>query len=182
MINGKNLNIRPIAERDLDELILKLGDIESLGDFLPLALVSESNCKREYSENGFIRESGERYVITSESDSLIGSIWMFRSIPYFDSFELGYHIFENEFRGKGYATESVSLLSDFVFKSRQVNRLEIRMASDDEVSEKVALRSGFTHEGTSREAAFSNGKHHDMHTYSLLRREWSANKSKHADL
>lgn len=174
MIKGNNIEIRAIAEKDLDELIAKLADSESLGEFLPSDFISESRFKREYNEHGFIQEDSARYVITSKENKLLGSMWLFKSIPYFDSLEIGYHIFDKDSRGKGYATESVKLLSDFVFKSRQVNRLEIRMAVGNIASEKVALKAGFTHEGILREAAFAHGKHYDMNTYSLLRRDWSA--------
>ncbi len=173
MLKGKSVNIRPVAERDLEELTDRLSDPVALGEFMPQGFISESNFRKNFHEHGFIRENSERYVVVSKDDELLGSIWIFKSVTYFDSLEMGYYIFEDVSRGKGYATESVKLLTDFIFRSRQLNRLEIRMSVENTASEKVAINAGYTHEGVLREAAFSNGKHHDMNTYSLLRREWA---------
>jgi [ribosomal protein S5]-alanine N-acetyltransferase len=48
---------------------------------------------------------------------------------------------------------------------RLFNRLELRIATENKASEKVALKVGFKYEGTNREAAYSKGKLYDMNIY-----------------
>lgn len=180
MLQSSRVIVRAVSESDVSELALKLGDMKSLGAYLPWAFVSEANLRREYAEHGFLREQAERYVITDNTGTLIGSIWLFKSVPYFDALEMGYHIFDGEHRGKGYASEALTLVTDFAFRAKQINRLEIRVAVGNTASEKVATKTGFTHEGIARQAAFSNGRHHDMNCYSLLREEWKSAHDPHS--
>jgi RimJ/RimL family protein N-acetyltransferase len=65
----------------------------------------------------------------------------------------------------------VGLLADHLFRSRQINRLEIRMDTRNLASEKVAIKCGFTKEGVARGANFVQGRHVDMAVYALLRDE-----------
>jgi len=172
MVIGKNIKIRSIIEQDLSELALLLNDIESSGSFLPNTMVSEVSLKKEFHENGFLSESFSKFLITDHSDHIVGSIWTFKSIPYFDALEVGYYIFNQDNRGNGLATEALALFTSYLFNAKQINRVELRIATENVASEKVAKKVGFVHEGTNREAAFSKGKLYDMHTYSVLRREW----------
>ena len=159
-------------EKDLGNLLSSLGDFNSKGAFLPIEIQSEVNFRKEYEANGFMTEKSSRYVLISNSDEIIGLIWAFTSVPYFDALEIGYQIFQEKDRNSGYATEAVNVFVNYLFDSKQVNRIEIRVAVGNLASEKIAQKNSFTHEGVSRQAAFSKGIHHDMHIYSKLRSEW----------
>jgi len=177
MLKGSNIYIRIIKEADLESLFYFLNDIDSQGEFLPVTLTSETKLRSQYAENGFISDASEQYLITNKSDEIVGSIWAFKSVPYFDAIEVGYQIFDHENRGKGYAAEALTMFHQYLFEAKQVKRIELRIATENEPSEKVAIKVGFTLEGTNREAAYSKGKLHDMNLYAMLRREWSANKA-----
>jgi RimJ/RimL family protein N-acetyltransferase len=152
-----------------------MNDMESQGEFLPTVLTSAVKLKAEFLENGFISDNSEQYLIVDSANEAVGLIWAFKSVPYFDALEVGYQIFDLANRGKGYAAQALSLLSQYIFESKQVNRVELRIAVNNIASQKVALKVGFTLEGINREAAFSKGKLHDMQVYGMLRREWLAN-------
>ncbi len=172
MLKGSNICIRTIRETDLNGLFDLVNDIDSQGEFLPVSLTSETKLRSQYAENGFVSDKSQQYLITNTEDEIVGSIWSFKSVPYFDALEIGYQIFEGKHRGKGYATQALGVYCDYIFQSTQVNRLELRIATENIPSEKVAIKLDFTLEGTNREAAYSKGKLHDMHIYALLRREW----------
>ena len=176
MLNGTNVHIRTIKETDLETYSGLVNDIESQGEFLPATLISDTKLRAQYAENRFISDTSEQYLITNKSDEIIGSIWAFKSVPYFDAIEVGYQTFDHENRGKGYVTEALVMFHHYIFESKQVNRIELRIATDNTPSEKVARKVGFSLEGTNKEAAYSKGKHHDMNIFAMLRREWSANK------
>ena len=178
MIKGNNIHIRAIKEKDLEIFFEFISDIENQGIFLPSTMESEVQLKTQFSKNGFISEYSERYVITNKLDEIIGSIWAFKSVPYFDAIEVGFQIFDMKNCGKGYATESLLLFHNYIFEAKQVNRIELRIATENKASEKVAVKIGFTLEGTNREAAYSKGKLYDMNQYAMLRREWSENNAK----
>ncbi len=120
-----------------------------------------------------IADSDLRNAVFNLKDKILGSIWIFKSVPYFDALEIGYHIFDIIDYKKNYATEAVCLITDYLFKTKKLHRLEIRMSVENTASEKVAIKAGYKHERISREAAFSHGRYHNIHSYSLLREEWA---------
>ena len=58
---------------------------------------------------------------------ILGTIWHFKSVPYFNAIEIGYTLFDLKQRGKGIVSQAVSLLSNYFFNGLHINRLEIRM-------------------------------------------------------
>ncbi len=176
MLNGTHVRIRTIKEADIEVYSELVNDIDSQGEFLPATLISDTKLRAQYAENGFISDTLERYLIINTSDEIVGLIWAFKSVPYFDAIEVGYQIFDHKNRGKGYMTEALMMFHRYIFESKQVNRIELRIATENTSSERVALNVGFSLEGTNREAAFSKGKLHDMNIFAMLRREWVANK------
>jgi len=174
MLKNQQIIIRPVQATDIAVLSQCLGELESLGEFLPTLMQSEVLLRQAFETDGLLSETSQRYVITDHENVLLGSIWAFKSVPYFDAMEVGYHIFETRHRGQGIATQALRLITGYLFDSRPLNRVEVRMAVDNLASEAVAKNVGFNKEGTHREAAFSKGRLHDMHLYALLRREWTA--------
>ncbi|MFC4987404.1 GNAT family N-acetyltransferase [Saliphagus infecundisoli] len=85
---------------------------------------------------------------------------------------VSYWLFE-EHRGHGLATESMSLLLDYAFDERRLHRVEAEVFEGNESSRTLLSRLGFVHEGTSRDARFTEGAFRDAHQYGLLAPEWT---------
>ena len=171
MLTGKGFNIRHIVEDDLDALIPLLNNLEIRGDYLSSGMTSPREIRQKFKENGLTGEAYERLLIVDKKDNILGTIWHFTSVPYFNAREIGYTLFEIEQRNKGIVTQAVALLSKYLFDITHVNRLEIRMDIGNKASEKVAIKCGFKAEGIARGANFVYGKHVDMCVYALLRDE-----------
>lgn len=75
-------------------------------------------------------------------------------------------------RGHGYATEGAALLLDHAFGTVGLHRVFAWTTDDNEASQAVLRRLGFTHEGTYREHLFIGGAYHDTEHFGLLSREW----------
>ncbi|MDH3602933.1 MAG: GNAT family N-acetyltransferase [Candidatus Tectomicrobia bacterium] len=171
MIRGKDIQLRTVREADLDRLYTLLTDIANRGDFVPLQLPSEPVFKRQFHDTGFWNEDFGRLLIVTPDDDIVGSIFCFKSIPYFDGLEIGYILFDLQRRGQGIMTEALSLFTDYLFQSTNLHRVQLIIADGNIASEKVAQKCGFTYEGTARQAMFQRGIHRDMKLYSLLRDE-----------
>ena len=172
MIEGQKINIRHVCKSDLPKLIPLLNNLQMRGQYLPVGITSPELIQKNFDADSMSTDSKETLLIVDKDNHIIGAIWHFKSVPYFNAREIGYIIFSIEQRGKGIAGESVKLLSDYLFGTRTINRLEIRMDTKNVASEKVAAKCGYQKEGVSREANFVNGKNIDMFAYSLLRKEW----------
>ena len=171
MIEGKLINLQLVAEKHLEELHAFHVNIANRGDYFPLKITPEPVYKSKFRETGFWTEDYSQLLIINRGE-IIGSIWTMKAVPYFDALEIGYIIYDKENYGKGYATEALSLFTDYIFKIKVINRLEIRILPSHLASEKVALKCGFTFEGIIRQAIFHHGQYQDLRQFSLLRTDW----------
>jgi ribosomal-protein-alanine N-acetyltransferase len=172
MIEGKLINIRHARKSDLPILVPLFNNLALRGQYLPHTMTSQATIERDFDKEDLSADGRERLLIVDKKDEIVGSLWHFRSVPYFNAREIGYSLFAMERRCAGITTEAVQLLCSYLFMSLLINRLEIRMDTRNIASERVAIKSGFTKEGVSRQANFIQGQHVDMNLYSLLRGEW----------
>ncbi|HEU4427690.1 MAG TPA: GNAT family N-acetyltransferase [Myxococcota bacterium] len=84
--------------------------------------------------------------------------------------ELGYWLGPSVW-GKGYATEAARALSDHVFATTDLQRIEGRVFAWNPASRRVLEKAGFQLEGVKRRAAFKDGEHVDEWLFSRLRGE-----------
>jgi RimJ/RimL family protein N-acetyltransferase len=87
-------------------------------------------------------------------------------------YELGYLVFSQEDRGKGYASAAVSLLTGYLFNNRPINKLLLSIVPENGASRRVAEKCGYSLEGIDRQAVFIQGRFRDLERYSLVRAEW----------
>ncbi len=172
MIKGSTFRLRHVFKSDLLTLSNLINDLDLRGNYLGMNITSPARFEKTFDETKMSSEESETLLIVDLQDQILGAVSHFKSTPYFNALELGYHLFRAEHQGQGIVTEAVALLSSYLFNNKHVNRLEIRMDVRNEASAKVAVRNGFRHEGVSRGANFVRGRHVDMAVYALLRHEW----------
>ncbi|HTU97926.1 MAG TPA: GNAT family protein [Solirubrobacteraceae bacterium] len=85
---------------------------------------------------------------------------------------LGYWIAESA-QGRGTVTLAVSALVDHAFDHYQLNRLEIRAATENARSRAIPERLGFTLEGVRRQAERLGDHYVDHAVYAMLAGEWA---------
>jgi RimJ/RimL family protein N-acetyltransferase len=177
MLTGKHLTLRPILEADLDAVYAAHADIRNRGAFFPLGVQSESAFKRAFAEHGFWqREEGYLLIITQVQE-IAGHIEFFKPVIYWDAFELSYQLYDDRFAGRGYATEAVQLMVDYLFAVKKQHRIQLDIVPENAASRRIAEKCGFTLEGTARGAMYNGGRNQDLLIYSLLRsdpRPWLA--------
>lgn len=176
MIKGSCFSLRHARISDAPRLLQLLNHPVSKGDYLPLELMLPGVLHKKLEDESFSKEVCETFLLVDDSDQILGRVFHFKTVPYFNSREIGYGLFAADMRNKGVMTEAVQLLVDYLFKTTLLNRLEIHMSVENIASEKIALRCRFTKEGIARGASFSRGKHIDVAMYALLRDEWAKQK------
>jgi [ribosomal protein S5]-alanine N-acetyltransferase len=171
MIRGEKITLRVVQEKDLDRLFQSYSDIENRGEFFPIWLPSEAVFKNDFKRHGFWDADHRRLVIVDHEDTILGSIWFHQPVRYFDALEIGYILFDEGSRNKGYMTEALVLLVRYLFETRTIRRLQLTVAVGNMASKRVAEKCGFTSEGIARKAVFLRGKNVDVEYFSLLREE-----------
>ena len=182
MLAGKSVTLRQVREVDLDVLYDAHTNIRSRGAYFPLGVMSQTAFRREFGEHGFWQKTEGMLVIESPEGVIAGHIGFFRPVSYWDAFELSYQLYDDQFAGRGFVTEAVQLLVDYLFGAKKEHRIHLVIVVENAASRRIADKCGFTLEGTVRGAFFNDGRNQDVLLYSLLRtdpRPWHGEAGAH---
>lgn len=86
--------------------------------------------------------------------------------------EIGYWLDKN-MTGKGIMTRAVEKMIEYAFVEMTINRVMIKVASENKRSLAIPKKLGFIFEGIEREGEYLNWKFHDLEVYSLLKKDWN---------
>jgi [ribosomal protein S5]-alanine N-acetyltransferase len=168
MLIGERVELRPIREADLPAFVSAHLDIRNRGAYFPLGVLSEPVLQQRFAETGFWgREEGT--LLIWRDDEIVGHIEFFTPVSYWDAFELSYQLYDERHSGRGYTTEAVQLLVDYLTATKKQHRIHLVIVPGNDASRRVAEKCGFELEGTARGAFFNDGHNHDVLLYSLLR-------------
>lgn len=82
---------------------------------------------------------------------------------------------DKNYWGRGYGSEAMKLLLDYVFLELNLHRVSLRVFSFNHKAIKLYEKIGFVHEGSSRQSLYRNGAWHDIVHMGLLQSEYTAN-------
>ena len=100
---------------------------------------------------------------------VIGSIGVFRQDNiHYRTAEMGYYMGE-KYWGRGYMTEAVKLVCDFVFENTDIIRIFAEPFAYNSASCRVLEKAGFRFEGVLRSNAYKNGNIVDMKMYAIVK-------------
>lgn len=170
------LIIRTPDEKDVHDIFSLMSDLEIAAStgFRPMNTQSEAEGKirREM-------DSGLMFCI-SEKNQPNRNIGVFEITPNktntVSGEKLNYEIcyfLHKEARGKGYMTEVVERMKRYLFDERMADSLLIAVLPRNDVSRRVALKSGFTYEGLERKCGMNYlDEVVDLEYYTLYKEEY----------
>ncbi|MDL4819426.1 GNAT family N-acetyltransferase [Actinomadura opuntiae] len=171
-LEGERLVLRPFGLDDAPALVevIRAGE-----DFLPPnfpdALEAEPLAwfLREGVHNVQRFGLGVHLAVTDRSTGgLIGTIGLFKVDWAQLTCEVGYGM-RSSARGRGYATEALSLLSDWAIRDCGLYRIELRALTTNHASIRVAEKAGYVREGLARGAERdADGVNRDMFVFSRI--------------
>ncbi len=105
------------------------------------------------------------------NDKLVGGIGCVRHDLLNKSVEIGYWL-DKDHTGKGIIIKSCKVLIDYIFSDLKFKRVIIRCETENEKSQAIPKKLGFTEEGIARQTAKKHDKFVDLVIYSILKEEW----------
>ena len=169
MLAGQSVTLRPVREADLDVLYDAHTNIRNRGAYFPLGVMSQTAFRGAFAEHGFWQKTEGMLIIESPEGEIAGHIEFFHPVSYWDAFELSYQLYADQFSGRGFVTEAVQLLVDYLFGAKKEHRIHLAIVRQNDASRRIAEKCGFVLEGTVRGAFFNGGRNQDVLLYSLLR-------------
>jgi ribosomal-protein-alanine N-acetyltransferase len=165
VLEGKNVNLRVVEKEDLLQNAELINNPDYFGEYNPLVQMSKADLEKQYEKLG---PEEKRFLIEKKDGNRIGGITHF---PAGGNLEIGYVLIPSE-RGKGYGTEAVKIMTDYLFLSKDIVRVQAHTDVRNVASQKVLEKAGFSKEGTLRKSSFIRGEWRDNFVYSILREEW----------
>ncbi|KNF08235.1 acetyltransferase [Gottschalkia purinilytica] len=178
MIIGERIRLRGIERKDLELACRYMNDpdvILNLWTMIPYPMTMEKEEKwfEEQNKNNNIYNFA---IETINESKYIGGCGINNLDWNNSTATVGIYIGDKNYRSKGYGTEAMKLLLDFIFNQINVNRVELYVFSFNERAIKSYKKNGFVEEGRLRQRLFRNGKFHDEIVMSVLREEYFKDK------
>jgi RimJ/RimL family protein N-acetyltransferase len=163
-----NVNLRIIEKEDLSVLHEWYNNPDFMGEFEPLRQETRIDLEKTYDN----LKDAQWFFVEKKDGTKIGHIAHFLVSG---EVEVGYFIVPNE-RRKGYATEAIKIMADYLFLSKDTVRIQSRTDSENLASWKALEKAGFTREGILRKTCYCRGAWKNDCMYSILREEWRGPK------
>jgi len=169
LLEGKNVNLRVVEKEDLPLWADWNNNLEFFGEFIWFPQHSRTELTKRYDD---LTPDNKWFFIEKKDGTKIGGIIHFLAG---NLLEIGYSLVPSE-RGKGYCTEAVRILVDYLFLSKEIVRIQAYTDVRNVASQRVLEKAGFKKEGVVRKSHFTRGEWRDCCLYSTLREEWKEPK------
>lgn len=176
-LQSDHVRLAKVEEKHLEELF-EIYSNDRVFDYCGIIPKHNKDTVRKmipHFERDYLKKSVIKWGIFAhqDNDRLVGIAEAFNFNQKVNMVTIGYFLAES-YWGKGLATESVRLLTRFLFEEADLNRIQAEVMPANEVSKKVLLKNGYVYEGTLRQASLWSGKGIvDLEMYSLLKGEYN---------
>lgn len=173
---GQLVRLRPIREDDLDTFARWGSHRAGLwGPFQRYQLDHLRRLREAHARTGLLDRDNAVLIIESLQDERSVGFVRYTTTPYPDADcpwpDIGFGIGDEADRRKGYATDAVGLLVDYLFATFPIERVGAATDAANEPSQRVLERVGFRREGRLRRASFRDGQWRDLILYGIVRRD-----------
>lgn len=143
----------------------------SLGAAVPMNYNSLSRYSNNFNDYYFLN-SDFLFGIAKKNGDVIGTV----SIDTIDQKNrnamIGISIYDKDERGKGFGSEAINLLTDFIFLELNMHRVYFGCFSFNKNAGKLYEHLGFKKEGCNRDFLYRNGKYYDEIQFAILKKDW----------
>jgi diamine N-acetyltransferase len=176
MLYGKRIRLRANERNDLPKFVECLNDPE-VRRYLSTSMPISQAAEEQWFENMLKRPPEEQSLGIEIKDQsgwkLIGNCGFFDINWRTRSAEVGLFIGEKSLWNKGYGTEVMQLLLQHGFRTLNLNRIYLRVDTENLGGVRAYEKAGFIQEARLRKAAFREGRYGDDLIMSVLRSDWT---------
>ena len=138
----------------------------------PVKTIAEANDIIKWSHGEATNPTNNRWLITlKKSQEPIGTIGFHKWDKRNNITDIGYDLTPEAWE-KGYMTESMRLVLEFLFAELKVNKVQAVVHVDNQASQALLEKVGFEKEGLIRAMYLFRGVYHDHLLFGVLRGEY----------
>jgi len=169
-LNGKHINLRALEPTDLEFLFQTEND-ESFWEVSNTQKPFSKYLLQQYLENAqqdiYEAKQLRLMVVENNSNTSVGMIDVFDFEPKHKRAGIGILI-SPKFEGKGYASEALQLLINYVFTHLDLHQVYANITDDNHKSISLFEKQGFKKIGNKKDWIFSNGTFKNELLYQLI--------------
>lgn len=174
-LSGSQIYLRPLRREDLNDNYLYWLNAPEITRYLESGTFPTTYEELEHFYEGIIGSSNQVLlaIIDRGSDKHLGNVklgpinWVHRNTVF------GILIGDENFWGKGIATECTNLVVEYAFNTLNLNRVELGVYAEHLSAIRVYEKMGFQIEGRSRESLFHEGMYKDRISMGLLKSDYN---------
>ncbi len=163
------MNLRIIEREDLSLVKKWVNDLEFAGEYEEISQETKADLEKQYDQ----LTEGQWFFVEKKDGSRIGYVAHYTVSGKLT--EIGYSLVPSE-RGKGYGTEAIKIVVDYLFLSKDIVRIQANTDPRNAASQRVLEKAEFEKEGIMRKSFFCRGEWRGTTLFSILREEWKEPK------
>ncbi len=174
LLHGKKVRLVALTKEDLATVAQWYQDAEFMRLFdAAIAFPKTESQLTQWLEEAEKSSTGFIFAIRSVRDNaLLGYLEVDGILWNQQTSWLSIGIGDQEYWGRGYGYEALTLALQFAFSELNLHRVQLSVFSYNQRAINLYEKAGFQHEGTYREFLHRDGERYDMLLYGLLRPEW----------
>jgi RimJ/RimL family protein N-acetyltransferase len=172
---GKRIMLREYSKADLPWMRKWVNDPKVVGTLSDAFLYPHTELGTEQFLNSMLEGKSEMkgFVIADkETAEYIGQI----DLLYVDwknrTAEMGIVVGRSELHGKGYGSEAIQLLQQFVFHRLNLNRLQLQLYDFNTAAYNCYIKCGFKEDGRQKQRYFYEGSYADVIWMGILKEDY----------
>jgi RimJ/RimL family protein N-acetyltransferase len=175
MLQGALVSLRVAEIGDIPRLAEWFNDPGFAGEYQHFPVqVPEAHFDKRIREHELHHSEWVDFIVEDKLGAKVGWATHYNCAPNFGWTEIGFAIAPPE-RNRGYASEAAAILTDYLFLTREIGRIQAVVDIENAFSVKALEKSGFKREGTLRNALWNRrGVWADGFLYGIVREEWKA--------
>ncbi|WP_106581013.1 GNAT family N-acetyltransferase [Murinocardiopsis flavida] len=174
VLQTDRLTLRAFTENDIDD-VHRGASHPSVQAWIPLPSPGEAYTRADavewcLSRAPYLRVSGDGQqwcAIRTDTGAFAGSFGLTRTDWRTGTTEVGYWV-DPRWHGNGFAPEAVYALVRWAIEELRFERVELKAAVGNTASRRVAEKTGFSYEGTERNAMPLHAGRTDLAVYSVI--------------
>ncbi|MFO1443886.1 GNAT family N-acetyltransferase [Bacillus sp. Bva_UNVM-123] len=174
LFESSRVKLRKMTKEDTELYHKWRNEIEVMYSTNPSLDVYPMEATKEFVDHVILgSHSGKSYIMVEKGNEIPIGIVSLINIDYKNrNAECIIDIGEKEYWGKGYGSEGLKLLLDYVFYEMNLHRVYLKVFSFNDRAVRLYNKIGFQQEGSSRQSLFRDGEWHDIIHMGLLQKEY----------
>ncbi|WP_055108629.1 GNAT family N-acetyltransferase [Paenibacillus ihumii] len=173
---GNRIILREYQKNDLKYMRNWVNDSEIVKNLSDIFLYPHTENATEQFLNSMLEDRNDNHkgfvIAHKETEEYIGQIDLFNINWKNRTTELGIVIGTADHLSKGYGTEAIKVLQEFVFNQMNLNRIQLELHDFNERAYRCYLKCGFKEEGRLRKRHYINGSYADTIIMGILKNEY----------